>query len=60
MTKTEIIKHLIAAGGVSKQQAVIELIDTVDLSAARRIKLDGILDKVLKRDAELLERLADA
>lgn len=54
------LEALAKALGVSKQQAVIELIDTVDLSAARRIKLDGILDKVLKRDAELLERLADA
>jgi predicted transcriptional regulator len=54
------LETLAKALGVSKQQAVIELLDTVDLSAARRVKLDGILDKVLKRDAELLERLADA
>lgn len=46
--------------GVSKHQAVIDLIETVDLSAQRRIKLDAIFDKVMQRDAELMERLADA
>ncbi|GAB94694.1 hypothetical protein KILIM_010_00250 [Kineosphaera limosa NBRC 100340] len=44
--------------GISKQQAVIRLIDTAALRDARRREVDTIMDDVLARDAELLERLA--
>ena len=46
--------------GLSKQQAVIALIEKVDVDAARRGQLDEIFDKVMKRDAVLMQRLADA
>ena len=54
------LEALAASLGVSKHQAVIEMIETVDLSAQRRIQLDGIFDKVMQRDAELMQRLSDA
>ena len=46
--------------GMSKQQAVIAVIEQFDEAAIRRTKIDEIYQKVMKRDAELLERLADA
>jgi len=46
--------------GMSKQQAVIAVIEQFDEAASRRTKIDEIYQKVMKRDAELLERLADA
>ncbi len=51
---------LAKALGVPKQQAVIELIDNAEISSSRRNKLDGVFDKVMSRDAELMQRLADA
>lgn len=54
------LEALAKALGVSKQQAVIELIDNAEISSSRRNKLDGIFDKVMSRDAELMQRLADA
>lgn len=54
------LEALAKALGVSKQQAVIELIDNAEISSSRRNKLDGVFDKVLSRDAELMQRLADA
>lgn len=54
------LESIAAALGVSKQQAVIDLIENVDLSANRRVRLDSIFDKVMARDADLMERLADA
>lgn len=54
------LEALAKALGVSKQQAVIELIDNAEISSSRRNKLDGIFDKVKSRDAELMQRLADA
>lgn len=54
------LEALAKALGVSKQKAVIELIDNADLNSSRRNKLDGIFDKVMSRDAELMQRLADA
>lgn len=46
--------------GMSKQQAVIAVIEQFDEAASRRTKIDEIYQKVMKRDAELMERLADA
>jgi predicted DNA-binding protein len=46
--------------GMSKQQAVIAVIEQFDEAAIRRTKIDEIYQKVMKRDAELMERLADA
>lgn len=46
--------------GMSKQQAVIAVIEQFDEAASRRTKIDEIYQKVMKRDSELLERLADA
>ncbi len=54
------LEALAKALGVSKQQAVIELIDNAEISSSRRNKLDGVFDKVMSRDAELMQRLADA
>ena len=46
--------------GLSKQQAVIAVSEQFDEAAIRRTKIDEIYQKVMKRDAELMERLADA
>jgi hypothetical protein len=46
--------------GMSKQQAVIVLIEQFDEAASRRTRIDEIYQKVMTRDAELMERLADA
>ena len=46
--------------GVSKHQAIIELIEAAESSAKRRVKYDAIFDKVVQRDSKLLDRLADA
>ena len=46
--------------GLSKQKAMEKLIDEADFSAARKVQLDQIFDKVMTRDAKLMERLADA
>jgi hypothetical protein len=46
--------------GMSKQQAVIALIEQFDEAASRRTRIDEIYKKVMTRDAELMERLADA
>ena len=46
--------------GMSKQQAVIAVIEQFDEAAIRRTKIDEIYQKVMKRDAELMERLAEA
>jgi predicted DNA-binding protein len=46
--------------GMSKQQAVIALIEQFDEAASRRTIIDEIYQKVMTRDAELMERLADA
>lgn len=54
------LEALAKALGVSKQQAVIELIDNAEISSSRRNKLDVVFDKVMSRDAELMQRLADA
>lgn len=54
------LEAIAASLGVSKHQAVIDLIETVDLSSQRRLKLDIVFDKVMQRDAELMQRLADA
>lgn len=52
------LTELAASQGISKQQAVIRLIDTATLRAERRREVDRIMDDVLTRDAELLRRLA--
>lgn len=44
--------------GISKQQAVLRLIDAAAERDARRVRIDAIMDDVLERDAELLHRLA--
>ena len=46
--------------GISKQRAVEVLIETADYQADREARLKEIFDKVMKRDALLMERLADA
>lgn len=46
--------------GMSKQQAVIAAIQQFDESAIRQKRLDEILQKVMTRDHELMQRLADA
>jgi predicted DNA-binding protein len=45
---------------MSKQQAVIALIEQFDEASSRRARIDEIYNKVMTRDAELMERLADA
>lgn len=49
-----------AALGLSKQQAVIALIDQFDEAVARKAQIGQIFDKIMKRDAELIAKLADA
>lgn len=49
---------LAQAQGVSKQQAILRLIDAASERALRRREIDTIMDDVLTRDAELLDRLA--
>ncbi len=44
--------------GISKQQAVLRLIDAATQRNARRVQIDAIMDDVLEQDAELLNRLA--
>lgn len=46
--------------GVSKQQAIIETLERYDSREKRRRQMDEVLKLVLTRDAELMERLADA
>lgn len=45
---------------LSKQQAIVHLIQTAELANHRQARLREIFDKVMVRDAELMERLADA
>lgn len=44
--------------GISKQQAILRLIDAATERSARGREIDAIMDDVLTRDAELLDRLA--
>jgi predicted transcriptional regulator len=46
--------------GLSKQQALVQLIEQADLPGEREARLKAIFDKVMVRDAVLMERLADA
>jgi predicted transcriptional regulator len=46
--------------GCSKHQAVLRAIEAFDAKAARQRELKQILDVILVRDKELLDRLADA
>ena len=46
--------------GLSKQRAIEVLIEAADYQADREAKLKRIFDKVMDRDAVLMERLADA
>jgi predicted transcriptional regulator len=46
--------------GLSKQQAVIALIEQFDAAATRRNRVDEVFQKVMKRDSELIQKLADA
>lgn len=52
------LTELATIQGISTQQAVIRLIDTASLRAERRREVDLIMDDVLTRDVELLDRLA--
>jgi predicted transcriptional regulator len=52
------LAELARAQGVSKQQAVLRLIDAATERTVRRREIDTIMDDVLTRDAELLDRLA--
>jgi predicted transcriptional regulator len=46
--------------GLSKQQALVQLIEQADLPGEREARLKAIFDKVMVRDAVLMDRLADA
>jgi predicted transcriptional regulator len=46
--------------GCSKQQAVIAAIEAFDAKSHRKKQIDQIVDIVLVRDKEILDRLADA
>jgi predicted transcriptional regulator len=52
------LTELARSQGVSKQQAVLRLIDDATERAVRRREIDTIMDDVLDRDSELLDRLA--
>ena len=52
------LTELATIQGISTQQAVIRLIHTASLRAERRREVDLIMDDVLTRDVELLDRLA--
>lgn len=54
------LETIAEALGMSKQQAVIALIEQFDAAATRRSRVDDVFQKVMKRDAELIEKLADA
>ena len=56
----EKLERLASALGVSKQQAVIHAIELSDAKAVRQHQLDEARSFVLKHDAELMEKLADA
>lgn len=49
---------LAAAQGVSKQQAVLRLIDAAAERDIRTREIDAAMDDVLRQDADLLHRLA--
>ncbi len=44
--------------GISKQQAVLRLIDAAAERDRRRTEVDDVMDDVLEQDAELLRRLS--
>lgn len=46
--------------GVSKQVAIVKLIEAQDTKANRRKLMRETFDLVMTRDAELMQRLADA
>jgi predicted transcriptional regulator len=46
--------------GCSKQQAVIAAIEAFDAKSHRKKQIDQIVDIILVRDKEILDRLADA
>jgi hypothetical protein len=46
--------------GISKQQALVLILDQHDERQKRKQQMDQVLQLVLSRDAELMERLADA
>lgn len=52
------LSELAAAQGVSKQQAILGLIDAATLRTTREERLRAIVDRVKARDGELLDRLA--
>ncbi|GMA40166.1 CopG family transcriptional regulator [Mobilicoccus caccae] len=52
------LTELAAAQGISKQQAVLRLIDTAASRATREERLRAIAQRVKDRDGELLDRLA--
>jgi hypothetical protein len=56
----EVLTNIADQLGCSKQQAVITAIEAFDAKAHRRKQLKEIMDIVLVRDKELLDRLADA
>ena len=59
----EVDAHLAAYAelqGLSKQQAMMQLITQAELPGEREARLKEIFDMVMVRDAELMQRLADA
>jgi predicted transcriptional regulator len=54
------LEQIAADLGISKQQAIVETIESYDLRAKRRRLMDEAFELVMTRDAELMRRLADA
>lgn len=52
------LTELARTQGISKQQMVLRLIDAAAERNLRRTEVDRIMDDVLERDAELLDRLS--
>lgn len=56
----QVVEAIAERLGCSKHQAVITAIETFDSKSHRQKQMDQIMDIVLVRDKELLDRLADA
>lgn len=56
----EIVQSIAEQLGCSKQQAVIAAIEAFDAKSHRKKQINQIVDIILVRDKEILDRLADA
>ncbi|NBU22721.1 MAG: CopG family transcriptional regulator [Actinobacteria bacterium] len=59
-SQDQLLEQIAEQLGCSKHQAVIKAIEAFDAKAHRKKQLDEIINIVLVRDKELLDRLADA